>query len=97
MLTYRKTREGDWAVFGPAAELKAGAVTVRKKDGTRKTETVERVSKSFDVQGVPHAYGYIQRQERQGGCAACGRGGHLVEDMEDGLMKHYSCCDMPSD
>jgi hypothetical protein len=28
-------------------------------------------------------------------CAECGRGGALVQDMEDGLLKHYSCCDMP--
>lgn len=28
-------------------------------------------------------------------CAECGRGGALVQDMEDGLMKHYGCCDMP--
>ena len=28
-------------------------------------------------------------------CAECGRGGRLVRDMEDGLMKHYNCCDMP--
>lgn len=31
------------------------------------------------------------------GCAECGRGGHLVRDEEDGLLKHYNCCDMPSD
>jgi len=28
-------------------------------------------------------------------CAECGRPGALVADMEDGLMKHYGCCDMP--
>lgn len=38
-----------------------------------------------------------QRNREEGGaiCAACGRSGDLVRDMEDGLLKHYSCCDMP--
>lgn len=29
-------------------------------------------------------------------CAECGRSGELVEDLEDGLMKHRNCCDIPS-
>ena len=29
-------------------------------------------------------------------CACCGRGGQLIEDLEDGMMKHYGCCDIPS-
>lgn len=29
-------------------------------------------------------------------CAECGRTGDLIEDLEDGLMKHYNCCDIPS-
>ena len=33
-----------------------------------------------------------QPQQR---CAACGRDGELVDDLEDGLLKHYRCCDMP--
>jgi hypothetical protein len=28
-------------------------------------------------------------------CAECGKGGALVSDLEDGLMKHYRCCDIP--
>lgn len=28
-------------------------------------------------------------------CAECGRGGELVRDNEDGVWKHYQCCDMP--
>lgn len=28
-------------------------------------------------------------------CAECGKGGRLVRDMEDGMYKHYKCCDMP--
>lgn len=29
-------------------------------------------------------------------CYECGRPGHLIEDLEDGLFKHYGCCDIPS-
>jgi hypothetical protein len=39
-----------------------------------------------------------QKQARESGapvCSACGvAGGELVEDMEDGLLKHRRCCDM---
>ena len=45
------------------------------------------------VQEVAGVYTGTRRSER-GGCAACGRGGPLVRDLEDGLLKHRSCCDM---
>lgn len=62
MLSYRKSKQG-WAAFGPAAELKVGPVTVRRaKDGQLVAETIERVSRPFDVDGVPHAYGYLLRR-----------------------------------
>ena len=38
-------------------------------------------SRFFDVQG--------------GRCAECGRKGVLVRDLEDGLLKHINCCDIP--
>ncbi len=49
-------------------------VTVTKKDGTTKTEHVRAVSRPFDVQGVPHVYGYIQRVASGSGsiCDECG-------------------------
>jgi hypothetical protein len=31
-----------------------------------------------------------------GVCSGCGKTGDLVSDLEDGLMKHRHCCDMPS-
>jgi hypothetical protein len=30
-------------------------------------------------------------------CAACGKRGRLVEDLEDGRMKCRGCCDIPAD
>ena len=35
-------------------------------------------------------------RERGGAvCAECGKSGDLVTDLEDGLLKHYRCCDIP--
>lgn len=39
-----------------------------------------------------------QRKKKAAGaptCVACGKAGQLVEDLEDGCMKCYGCCDMP--
>ncbi len=61
-LQYRKTRDGDWAVFGPARHVQSGRHhTVTKRDGTTKTEFVHAVSRPFDVNGVPHVYGFLQK------------------------------------
>lgn len=38
-----------------------------------------------------------RRKNRTAGggvCAECGKGGELVQDLEDGSMKHRSCCDI---
>lgn len=41
---------------------------------------------------------FIERQregERTGNiCAECGKAGELVQDLEDGMMKHRHCCDI---
>lgn len=43
-VTYTKLRDGSWGLRGPAAALKPGAsVTVAKRSGETKTETVGRV------------------------------------------------------
>lgn len=57
--SFRKTKTGEWVVFGPALIINAGrTVTVTKKDGTTKTETIETVGKSFTVDGEVCCYGY---------------------------------------
>lgn len=44
MTTYTKLKTGEWGVRGPVAEVKAGAVvTVTKKSGEAKQETVSRI------------------------------------------------------
>jgi len=81
MITYRQDRRtGQWNVFGPASEVHVGIVTVTRKDGKKRRESVERVSKPFDVDGVPYVYGYLGELPTE--CAVCGariRGeAHLV-------------------
>jgi hypothetical protein len=67
-LSYRKTRDGEWVVFGPKAEMwdglynkPAGNVVVTKKDGTKKTESIDHLGKPFQADGVECCYGYIDR------------------------------------
>jgi hypothetical protein len=60
-ITYRKTQQGEWVAYGPAAAMRKGAVTVSKRDGSIKTEQVERLGKTFTVGGVPMCYGYLAK------------------------------------
>jgi len=90
MIVYRQDRRtGQWNVFGPASEVHVGIVTVTRKDGKKRRESVERVSKPFDVDGVAHVYGYLEdkvygysEDKAPKTCANCGeriRGkAHLV-------------------
>ena len=69
-ITYRKTRQGEWVAFGPVTAFPAwtekttvALVTVTKKDGTLKTEYVERYGKSFQADGVECRYGYLRKDD----------------------------------
>ena len=90
---YRKTRQGEWVVFGPATAVRKGLVDVTKKDGTTKTERVVRVGKTFAVDGVECCYGYIGSRTSyyyEGGgrhysdryCDACGHDAEACADMD---------------
>lgn len=60
MITYRKTRDGQWVAYGPASEIKPDTtVTVTKKNGETKEEYIESVGKPFTVDGTKMVYGYI--------------------------------------
>jgi len=59
VLTYRKTKDGQWVAFGPATEVTIGQVQVTTKAGKAKVELVTRLGRVFDVGGVPHVYGYL--------------------------------------
>lgn len=57
--TYRKTKGGQWAIFGPADVVVPGAiVAVLKKDGVYVIEEIGTVGKPFDRDGATLVYGY---------------------------------------
>lgn len=76
MITYRKTKAGEWVAFGPVAEFQAGGLrlgdtapggvtvtslllTVTRKDGTARTETIRRLGRPFTADGTECCYGYL--------------------------------------
>jgi hypothetical protein len=62
--TYRKTSKGEWVVMAPASTLRPGqTITVTKKNGTSKVETIAKVGKPFAVGGTQMAYGYLTARE----------------------------------
>lgn len=89
MNTYRKTRDGTWVVFGPSSDVKVGQVTVTKKNGDTKIETVERVSRPFDVDGVAHVYGFVAQRARQ----YSSRGSSRRENDPENGWKYNGCSD----
>jgi len=66
MISYRKTKQGLWVVCGKAGEVKVGKVTVTKKDGSTKTETVESIGKPFSTSSGEMVYGYIKPSNSNG-------------------------------
>ncbi len=62
MLSWKKDKKTDqFNVFGPAAEMKVGEYcTVTKKDGRSSSVLIQGMSRTFDIEGVPHAYGYLE-------------------------------------
>lgn len=83
-ITYRKTKQGEWVAYGPAAEffqtigdrtIRRNYVTVTKRSGEADLRAVERTGRIFTVAGVEMVYGYL---ERDTGC-------HTDDDHEDCL------------
>lgn len=66
--TYRKTKQGEWVVYGSAREVKPGAtVYVATKAGKRKPETIVSVGKPFQApNGDRCVYGYLGRSDHSG-------------------------------
>lgn len=95
MAMFTKLKSGDWGIK-TQGDVKAGdTVTVSKRDGTTDTVMIEKVIfKNEDIT----ICSIKKKDSHQNGdrvCAECGRNGKLVHDMEDGMLKHYNCCDMP--
>lgn len=57
--SYRKTKTGEWVAYGPTSIVRIGQVAVAQKDGEVKVETIERVGRTFQVNGVDMVYGYL--------------------------------------
>ena len=59
--TFRKTTTGEWVAFGPIGRIGYAGDTIRiaKRDGSTTQRTIERVGKTFQVDGVDCAYGYL--------------------------------------
>jgi hypothetical protein len=104
-ITYTKLKSGDWGIRADEPITPGSSVVVVKKDGGTKTETVDRIIWSGDgvtlasiKQRTPTtgaSRSSSRRSRSYNVCADCGRGGRLVRDLEDGLLKHYNCCDIP--
>ena len=84
--TYRKTRNGTWAVMGPASQITAGrTVVVTKRDGSTKPELISSVGKTFTRDGQQMVYGYPERssgsRNSSGGqmCDECGQRRGYIE------------------
>lgn len=56
---FRQTKSGEWVVEGPASLIHTGQISVAKADGSHKTVTVERLGRTFDINGQPFVYGYL--------------------------------------
>jgi hypothetical protein len=99
ILTYRRSRDGNWAVFGPASMMGEGrTVTVTKADGTTRKETIVHVSREFDVDGVPFAYGYLARsnsnsqgQGQRQKCDNCGEWGGIYPRRDSSGLPGLVC------
>lgn len=80
-----------WAATGECKTLKTYAPRTRTWRG--RTET------SYTTLGsIRRFVAEIKEAKATGAptCAECGRPGELIEDLEDGMLKHRGCCDIPS-
>lgn len=105
--TFTKLRDGTWGLRSTDRLTAGQEVLVEKRDGTTQTAMVGRVLWSGDgvtLASIADDGSREKASNARGGrrshggsiCAACGRSGADTEDLEDGLVKHYRCCDMPS-
>ena len=65
-VTYRRTRHGEWVVYGPADIIRPlRDVEVTTRDGRTRIEPIASVGKAFKVDGVLMRYGYIDQEARR--------------------------------
>lgn len=74
----------------------AGTCAKTGKDYPAGTQITKLPNGKWAIADGASVAGNYSRPKPEGRrCAECGRPGATVEDMEDGLIKHYGCCDMP--
>ena len=70
LVSYRKTKTGEWVAYGPVSWIVAGQqVEIAKKDGSVNVETVATVGRPFTVDGREMVYGYLSRDPQPAGAA----------------------------
>jgi hypothetical protein len=92
--TYTRLRSGDWGiqVTGPVTLTPRTRISVTRRDGRTKTETITAVLwRGNDATGQPVALCSIQRAE---GCVECGRPSH-THCSGCGAPLHRHCSDHP--
>lgn len=101
--TFTKLKSGDWGLRIQGNASSGQSVQVKRKDGTSESKTVGKVVWSGNgitlatIAGNESSSSGSRSSGSRNCCAECGRPGRLVSDLEDGLMKHYNCCDIPPD
>ncbi len=91
--TWTKLKSGKWGVRITGGKSKSGeSINVETRNGSTSMVVLGRML--WRNNGVA-IYTVTERKDRNISCAECGRPGNLVHDEEDGLLKHYNCCDMP--
>jgi hypothetical protein len=78
-VVWRKRRNGEWMLFGPAFMLQSrmGKIPVTRADGTTEHRRVWWNSKPFMVNGQEYCYGYPEQKRK---CRDCG-GLHLRDEV----------------
>lgn len=64
MITYRKTKRGEWVAYGPSNEMHTGDIKITKKSGDHITRCIERLGKPFSTPSGDMVYGYLADDRR---------------------------------
>jgi hypothetical protein len=90
--SYRKTRQGQWVVYGPAATIQVGPVQVTKRDGTTRTERVVAVGRTFQVDGTDMVYGYLDDARPRPTSRTTGRTRSQTDSQDHEDCLSFGCC-----
>lgn len=63
VITYRKTKSGEWVAYGPASQMPqpGDGVMIAKKDGGSDYGYIGRLGRVFTVGGTEMVYGYLDQ------------------------------------